>query len=109
MKIEDQFGDQIIVNDFYLNGNEEIIANENGRYPCRNCNQTFKYKAHARRHEKKNCKNEFTTPDINYKNNELVTNENGRFQYKNCNQTFKLKNLSGDIKVNHAKVNLPTK
>merc|ERR1712008_400732 len=52
-QIEDKFEDKVIVYDYH-----QSIANENGGYPCRNCNQTFKYKNHAKRHEKKNCKNE---------------------------------------------------
>merc|ERR1712051_977342 len=43
--------------------NEEKLPNENGRFPCKNCNLTFKHRSHARRHERKYCNSEFEDQD----------------------------------------------
>ena len=45
-------GDKVI----FSNENEDRIANENGRFPCKYCCQTFSKLIYAMSHEKKSCK-----------------------------------------------------
>jgi hypothetical protein len=84
---------------------KDIISNENGRFKCKNCDQTRSSVSLLRRHEQKSCKgssynhengeiiadekeNIICQPDITYQNvEEEVSIEKGRFQCKNCNQT----------------------
>ena len=42
--------------EIFSNENEDRIANENGRFPCKYCSQTFSKNIYAISHEKKSCK-----------------------------------------------------
>ena len=65
------------------------VANNNGRFPCRKCNQTFKTKPIVKIHEKKSCKGEKALAKIE-----------GIFSCGYCNQTFSF----GSNKLRHEKI-----
>ena len=41
--------------EIFSNENEDRIANENGRFTCKHCNQTFSKLIYAMRYENKSC------------------------------------------------------
>ena len=65
------------------------VANENGKFPCRKCNQEFKTKPIVKIHEKKSCKGK-----------EALANKKGIFSCKYCIQTFSF----GTNKLRHEKI-----
>ena len=39
--------------------NDLRVVNEDGRFPCKHCYKTYKYKNHVKRHEQKSCTGKF--------------------------------------------------
>ena len=66
---------------------QKRVADKDGRFPCRKCNQTFKTKPIVKVHEKKSCKGEEALANKKGR----LANENEIFQCKHCTQTFKSK------------------
>ena len=65
------------------------VSNDNGKFPCRKCNQEFKTKTIVKIHEKKSCKGK-----------EALANKKGIFSCKYCIQTFSF----GTNKLRHEKI-----
>ena len=90
--------------------NGDIIANENGQFPCRFCGKTFSMKHVAKRHEKKLHieKKEENLPISknlmgHFLDYETDVNESGRFPCTFCSKTFSLKHVAKRHEMSHTK------
>ena len=90
--------------------NGDIIANENGQFPCRFCGKTFSMKHVAKRHEKKLHieKKEENLPIPknlmgHFLDYETDVNESGRFPCTFCSKTFSLKHVAKRHEMSHTK------
>ena len=90
--------------------NGDLVANENGQFPCRFCGKTFSMKHVAKRHEKKlhieKKEENLPTPKnlmghfLDYKTD---VNESGRFPCTFCSKTFSLKHVAKRHEMSHTK------